>query len=187
MKWATCNIGASSPYEAGLYFAWGETSGYTAEQVGNEEGKRAFTWNDYEFGPDTALTKYNETDEKTELDSEDDAATKKWGSDWRMPTPQEFSELIFGGNTTRTTDTQNGVYGLLITSRINGNTLFLPLIGYANHGAVTTDYGHYYWSASLYDNEDASSLYYMHYDEIETDYGIYRCYGLPVRPVRSTD
>ena len=33
LKWATCNIGASSPEEYGLYFAWGETTGYTSKQV----------------------------------------------------------------------------------------------------------------------------------------------------------
>ena len=29
--WAACNVGASKPSESGLYFAWGETQGYTAD------------------------------------------------------------------------------------------------------------------------------------------------------------
>ena len=32
-KWAKMNVGASSETDAGLYFAWGETQGYTASQV----------------------------------------------------------------------------------------------------------------------------------------------------------
>ena len=42
LKWATMNIGASQPSDYGLYFAWGETQGYTAEQVGYGEGQRYF-------------------------------------------------------------------------------------------------------------------------------------------------
>ena len=33
VKWATCNIGASSPSESGDYFSWGET-----------ESKSKYTW-----------------------------------------------------------------------------------------------------------------------------------------------
>ena len=43
LKWATCNVGADSPEQAGLYFAWGETTGYTAAQVTG--GERAFDKN----------------------------------------------------------------------------------------------------------------------------------------------
>ena len=82
--WATENIKDANGNE--LYFAWGGTQGYTAEQVGNGEGKRAFSfsWEDYEFG--NPPSKYNDTDGKAILDTSDDAATVNWGSDWRMPT-----------------------------------------------------------------------------------------------------
>lgn len=36
--WADRNIGAATPEDSGLYFQWGDTQGYTAEQVGNGEG-----------------------------------------------------------------------------------------------------------------------------------------------------
>ena len=42
IKWATCNIGANSITDYGLYFQWGDTQGYTADQVGSGEGKKFF-------------------------------------------------------------------------------------------------------------------------------------------------
>ena len=44
--WATCNVGASSPYESGSYFAWGET-----------ETKDIYTWENYKFFKDMILTR----------------------------------------------------------------------------------------------------------------------------------
>lgn len=46
--WCTHNIGASRPEEGGLFFAWGETQGYTPEQVKN--GEHTFNWASYKFG-----------------------------------------------------------------------------------------------------------------------------------------
>ena len=33
--WATCNVGASSPEEAGSLYAWGESEGTTVSAVNN--------------------------------------------------------------------------------------------------------------------------------------------------------
>lgn len=40
--WATCNVGAESENDVGLYFQWGDTQGYTADQVGSGEGQKEF-------------------------------------------------------------------------------------------------------------------------------------------------
>ena len=96
MKWAKCNIGANSEEESGLYFQWGDTQGYTAEQVGNGEGLKAFTWADYKWsvdGSSSNFSKYNGSDSKTVLDIEDDAAHANMGGNWRMPTFNEYKEL----------------------------------------------------------------------------------------------
>ena len=96
MKWAKCNIGASTPEEPGLYFQWGDTQGYTAEQVGPGGGQKYFGWPDYKFsidGSDMNFSKYNASDSKTVLDPEDDAAHVNMGGNWRMPTYEEFKEL----------------------------------------------------------------------------------------------
>ena len=166
-----------------MYFAWGETQGYTAEQVGNEEGKRAFTWNDYEFGLVTAITKYNRTDNKTILDTDDDAAYVNWGSDWRMPTKEQFDELT--ANTTSAWTQVDGVYGLLCTSTANGNTLFFPAVGGAGNGKVYNvgDFGSY-WSVSL-GVGDVGSAWGLRFNVrgCGVDFNG-RFYGLSVRPVR---
>ena len=93
-KWANMNVGATSVTETGLHFAWGETTGYGSDP---SDG-RSFDWESYEWSDVNVTTqkrmkKYNETDGKTILDPEDDAATVNWGSDWRMPTSEEFVEL----------------------------------------------------------------------------------------------
>ena len=96
LKWAKCNIGAANEEEAGLYFQWGDTQGYTAEQVGDGEGLKKFSWADYKFsigGSSSNFSKYNASDSKTVLDLEDDAAHVNMGGNWRMPTFEEYNEL----------------------------------------------------------------------------------------------
>jgi len=178
--WATENIKDADGNE--LYFAWGGTSGYTAEQVGTGEGKRAFSWNDYEFGPESALTKYNSTDGLTVFGPEDDAATVNWGEGWKIPTEEEFEELT---TSTTTAWTQvDGVNGVLFTSTANTNTLFFPAVGYAGNGSASNvgDYGNY-WSVSL-DDEDVSNAWRLDFGGGFCGVsGDYRCYGFSVRPV----
>ncbi len=179
--WATENIKDANGKE--LYFAWGETQGYAAEQVGTA---KIFDWSDYKFGEKSELTKYNETDKKTKLESGDDAATDNWGKDWKMPTKEQFEELI--SNTDYEWTEIDGVQGAKFTSKVEGYTdrfLFFPAVGSAEGGKVSKvgDDG-FYWSVSLggKDVDDAWDFCFddggcrMSYDG--------RCYGNSVRPVR---
>ena len=96
LLWAKKNLGAETEEDAGLYFQWGDTQGYTAEQVGDGEGLKAFSWDDYKFsidGSSSNFSKYNASDSKTVLDLEDDAAHVNMGGNWRMPTFDEYKEL----------------------------------------------------------------------------------------------
>ena len=182
--WATCNVGANTPEEYGNYFAWGET-----------QPKEIYNWSTYQYcnGSYNTLTKYcnqsdygnnDFTDGLTILLPEDDAATANWGADWRMPTGEEWQELI--DNTTCTWTTRNGVNGRLYTAS-NGNSLFLPAAGYRLDGSLyrVGTYGNY-WSSSLYTEDpnfarnlySHTSNYYM--------YNYYRFNGFPIRPVSST-
>ena len=184
LLWATCNIGADAPEDYGDYFAWGET-----------QPKDTYNWSTYQYcdGSYNTLTKYCNnsnygyngfTDNLTTLLPEDDAATANWGSDWRMPTNEEWQELY--QNTTVTWTTQNGVNGRLFTAS-NGNSLFLPAAGYRD-GSNLSCAGSlgYYWSSSLstdgpyiaWDFYFSSGYYGMH--------GGYRYYGQSVRPVCSS-
>ena len=104
LLWADRNIGAASPEDGGLYFQWGDISGYTAEQVGTADGQKEFSsaFTDYKFyngkGTDyqqgSGFTKYNGSDGKTVLDPEDDAAHVLMGDNWRLPTHEELYELV---------------------------------------------------------------------------------------------
>ena len=131
-------------------------------------------------------------DNKTILDSEDDAATANWGSKWCMPSVKQVEELFDGENTTQKWTTLNGVNGLLITSKKNGNTIFLPATGKCVDGSL--EYGDdegSYWSRSLqmFDNDTASSfgaVAFFIYPNAHIWGNYIRKDGLTVRPVRSS-
>lgn len=89
--WAKMNVGAESETDAGLYFAWGETQGYTASQVGTD---KQFSWDDYKYNPDGSNPKYYSGDSLINLDLEDDAAHVNMGGDWHMPNRAQCIELF---------------------------------------------------------------------------------------------
>ena len=68
-------------------------------------------------------------DNKLELLPEDDAATAKWGSNWCMPSKDQFDELKNSDYTTIEKTTLNGIDGVKVTSKKNGKTLFFPEAG----------------------------------------------------------
>ena len=190
LKWATMNIGASQPSDYGLYFAWGETQGYTAEQVGSGEGQRYFDDIDYKYGNGTSspgaagMTKYNATDGLTILEAVDDAAVVNWGGSWRMPTTDEFQALGAAVNTTRTK--VNNVDGILCTDKTDSSkTLFFPAAGGCNNGSVkSVGSTGYCWSSSLRTSgkQNACYLLFRSSNANWNNYG-YRYYGRVVRPV----
>ena len=187
--WMDRNVGASSPEDAGLYFAWGETIGYTADEVGKT---KQFSWNDYKYanGAYNKLTKYcNEssygndgyTDGLTTLETTDDAVLQNVHK-YSMPTKEQLQELIDG--TTSTWTTQNGVNGRLFTSKTNGNSIFVPAAGYGDGGSMdyVGSYG-YLWSGSLIEDYTYSAWFLYFYSGNVGLSGDHRCSGLSVRGV----
>ena len=182
-KWADCNVGASSPTDNGDYYAWGETS-----QSTNGLGWLYFDWDVYKYGEDEhEITKYctisqygknGFKDNKIELEFNDDVAHKLWGSSWRIPSNEQFKELI--DNTTSKLTEINNVSGWLFTAK-NGNSIFLPAAGYRNGSAgfENGDSG-YYWSRTL-NSEDPSCAYILE-DANVSNKGD-RCDGITIRPV----
>ena len=185
VKWATCNVGANSPEEYGDYFAWGEV-----------EPKGLYNWNTYKLctavdNECEKLLKYvtssnfGVVDNKLVLEAKNDAAAVNWGGNWRMPTKEEQNELI--EKCTWVFKSKNGVDGYEVISRIEGyhdKSIFLPAAGYMD-GMTNYDLDHgYYWSSSLYDDDDFSSyrLNFSSYTYPEMDYEP-RHYGYSVRPV----
>ncbi|MCQ2204265.1 MAG: fibrobacter succinogenes major paralogous domain-containing protein [Bacteroidales bacterium] len=185
VRWANCNVGASSPEEFGSYFAWGETS-----------TKTTYDWSSYVLcaGSDTTITKYctdvyygNGTkDGLTTLSTANDVATIVKGSMWRMPTKEEINELIT--ICTWTWTQKNDVYGYEVKGP-SGNSIFLPAAGYMIDGNVRYQgsYGHY-WSNTLGD-VSSSSAYAIFFSatqrQMTTDNNssYLRCQGFSVRAV----
>ena len=180
VHWASCNLSesgfVSSSEEYGDYYAWGET-----------KTKSNYSWSTYKFGTTSSgsIYKYNTLDNKMVLDPEDDVAHVKLGGKWRVPTFSEWAELLYLENCTWTWTTQNGVNGRLVTSKTNGNSIFLPAAG---HREFTGLYGEgsygLYWSSSL--DTDPSRAWYFYLGGDSDDAGgsvSYRDFGLSVRPV----
>ena len=182
VKWATCNVGAEKETDSGLYFAWGETKGYTADQVGSGCGQKCFTWNDYELKGENML-KYNMLDGLTILEAYDDAATQNMGENWRMPTKDEFNSLLSA--TTNKWTTVNGVKGRLLTDKTDDfKKLFFPAVGNCYDGSVyNVGSKGYYWS-SLLDTLNVVNCWYLNLNSWNCymNYGN-RLYGFPVRAV----
>ena len=188
-KWATMNVGAESVTDYGLYFQWGDIQGYTASQVGSGTGKKYFGWTDYKYcsgagTSESAMTKYNSTDNKKVLEISDDAANASWGGNWRMPTKAEFETLLNSVDTAETADYQgSGVTGMICTDKTDSSkVLFFPAAGYADKGRTyAVGASPRYWSSSHYVNDDgyANRL-------IEGDVGTNaRFVGYSIRPVKN--
>lgn len=189
LLWATTNIGALVPEDYGLYFAWGETQGYS----GTTEEKQ-FNWSDYKLcnGTSTTLTKYNNksyygtVDNLITLELIDDAAYQS-DNTCRMPTQNDLIELV--ANTTNTWETLNGVNGVRFTSKINGNSIFIPAAGYCFNDSVS-DVEKYVilWSSSISSlSEYSHVLQLSRYDSINLNNSRNRMVGLPVRAVKEAN
>ena len=187
IRWASCNVGATTPEGYGYYFAWGET-----------DSKKDYSWATYKYANvgefyHHKFTKYctdassgdnGFIDNKTVLEPEDDAATANWGDVWRMPTDAEWTELR--EQCTWTYTTLNGVYGYQVASKTNGNSIFLPAAGFRDGNAAPYVAGRrgYYWSSSLLENSsDDVWIVTFNHEKVERD-NDKRNKGLSVRPVQ---
>jgi uncharacterized MAPEG superfamily protein len=168
-KWADRNVGAKLPEDTGLYFSWGNTDGH-------EAGK------DYDFDDDT----YDDTlgaELDGDIDLAHDAARANLGEPWQMPTKDQFKELV--ENCECEVCTLNGYRGRRFTSKINGNSIFMPFAGYIIGTGLYGRGSHgVYWSASLY---SAASGYYLYFSSsyVNPAYHDIRYDGFSVRAVQN--
>lgn len=177
VKWACCNVGAESPEEYGIYYAWGETeekSSYTEstyKYVRDLDGDGVYWDNESNWiniGSNISGTSY-------------DVARVKWGGSWRMPTLDEINELYNECSWQWTS--VNGVSGQKVTGP-NGNSIFLPAAGH-RYGTEVKGRGSYglYWSGTLYEGctGTAFHLEFGSYGPFWLYGDLY--YGHTVRPV----
>lgn len=157
LKWATMNVGASSPEEYGNYYAWGETE----PQSSNTYDYSSYQWCNGSYSTMTKYcvnSDYGTVDGKTTLYAEDDAATQNWGGAWRMPTHAEQEELLSYCTWEWVTSYNNvSVNGYVVTGS-NGNSIFLPAAGYRDYGSLNAAGSNcYYWSSSLVEGRSFSA------------------------------
>lgn len=179
IRWATYNIGANKMSDYGDYIAWGEI-----------QKKNSYSWSNYKWGTaEDAMTKYvfcshyGAVDNVDTLVPEDDAAHVRWGEKWRMPTLEEFKELLAACNTSRA---QKGdVYGLLFTSKTNGARLFLPQAN-SSIGGNANYYGNY-WTSNVNSSPTGQSYRAHYYTFTNGQRGYMAQYeryaGMTIRPV----
>lgn len=176
--WATYNVGASNPEQAGDLFAWGETA-----------PKPKYDWDTYvwtDTTPAFRMTKYKCGEEPITLEAEDDAAIANWGGAWRMPTRADVKELSDGCNWRRVYNfNRSGLDGVWGESKMNGNTIFLP-----HNQDIDYIFAREYWFSSLFceldGNSDGCSFDFLS-EGIEPYGPTPRCVGLSVRPVISVE
>ena len=180
LLWATCNVGAEEPEESGSFFAWGEIA-----------PKTSYSWSNYNHGNggNLALSKYctdpiyGEEDGKTTLEADDDVAIQLWGGKWRMPTQDDWDKLA--DECTWTLATQNDVKGWIVEGKENGNSIFLPLVGFYESQLSYYNTAGFYWSSTL-SGSTPTSAYIMNISESSHNSaaGHPRYYGASVRAVR---
>lgn len=131
LLWAKCNMGATEPTDRGNYYAWGETS--TKKKYDGETYKH-YKWGDYNL---KRIKKYNAEDGKTVIDPEDDAARVNLGVGYRIPTQEDWKELLDECNWQAVTITLPEIMDPSQTKTIarwkvtgpNGNSIILPMTG----------------------------------------------------------
>lgn len=206
VMWSPVNIDieqpggfAKSPFEYDCsFFSWGNIDGH------NPTGPASFSpwswgsvnaqepWYDGQVYGDTPGHTLN-SDIPVGVDY--DAARANLGAPWRMPTTDDFVELLENciyidqnGNEIETGRldkriTMNGIVGIRLRSTINGNVLFFPASGYG--GGTSWDnrgVNGYYWSLSWISDRYARNLFF--YSEGVFPQGTYfRYYGFAIRPV----
>lgn len=178
-KWATTNVGASSPTEFGLYFAWGETS-----------QKDSYEWNNLKYCIDDkgyGFTKYvtdrqyGDVDDRKELEPSDDAACANWGEGWRMPSAEQITELLQKCKWDWVSEEDYS--GFKVVGE-NGNFIFLPAAGCRQYSTSTLEGKNgFYWSRTLLPRTSNEALF-LHFFSRSCDlYNDSRRSGFNVRAV----
>lgn len=181
LKWACCNVGAYSPEQIGGYFAWGETflkANYSFEnyQWCNQQSNQLMT----KYCTDSSV---GTVDGKTQLEMTDDAARYNWGGSWRMPTYNEYLNLVYDIDYSWSWTNLMGVNGYKVTAS-NGNSIFLPVSGYYLYNKLLYPEEGNYWTSTL-DTDNQRNAHYLKITNsaVMLYYYTTRCLGLQVRPV----
>lgn len=166
VKWATCNVGATTPEDYGGYFAWGEI-----------EEKNSYSWTTYKYcsGSSTTCESIGENICGTKYD----VVQAVIGYSWTMPTKEEMDELRTKCDWVWTAE--NGVTGYKVFGD-NGNYIFLPAAGYKTTSLRSSGTSGCYITATQY--KTISYAYDLEFSiSKRLSNFISRCYGGSIRAV----
>lgn len=162
VKWHSCNYGASKPSDIGTVYAFATTK---AGGYSNQYSYPFFDSNTFNFNLPT------DNIAGTDMD----AAWAASDGACRMATNDEWQELI--DNCTVESTTIDGKTGIMYTSKINGNSIFLPNSG-DRWGQMSQVY---YASQAKSANQATIVQYYNSKVSLGTSSTPYE--GRPIRPV----
>ena len=180
VKWARHNLGAKNETDYGCHYIWADTTGTDLRHQ------------------DTIYNAFKDERDIINIcgDINYDVVKAKWGGKWRLPSEKEFDELLDTNKVERNFVTIDGVNGMLFTSKINGNSIFLPSAGsyYGYHDLRDwNNLGRYMTGVEYYDmfGHNYFNIFSYVFDIIrdESPYvsSLHTCYytfGLSVRPVQ---
>ena len=173
-RWAPYNLGATKPEDCGDYYAWGEV-----------ETKSIFRRANYKWGYTCVKYCFQEPymDQIENLELADDAAYVNWGENWRVPSEQDFQELLTYCTMTR--ETYYGINGVRATSTINGNSVFFPKAGYMSESLYQEGVNSYYWTSNVSTEDNSRAIIYISTKDtvFSRKDNEWRYYGNSIRPV----
>lgn len=168
VRWATYNAGASSPMDAGGYYAWGET-----------EEKDVYRWSTYKYCDGNASSVHSIGDDIS--GTQYDVSVSTHGSAFSMPTRKEMAELT--GKCTWVWTTDNNTVGYKVFGG-NGNYIFLPAVGYKNNGKVSSVGTSASYATSTADDSDDRLAYKLNFTSTKRSVETTLKYGSAcIRPV----
>ena len=168
--WSCCNVGATTYWDVGNYFAWGET-----------EAKEKYDETTYKYCDNHDMNKCHDLGASI-IGTNYDVAHVQWGDSWQMPSQDQIVELVnrcemyWGG--------VNSVIKGYWFRGPNGSEIFLPAAGYY-YGSDCSDYNKMglYWLGQQYSSQMFYALTYGFDEDDDNLYLFARMHGLPVRPV----
>lgn len=186
VKWATYNVGTTSEVYTGDYFSWADT---VATQTFSKEANTFYN----EANPEGAKLDVNSLElNGTELPMKFDAASSQWGGKWRLPTKNEWNELV---NSCDWVWKGNGYRIYKKGSTKDSESIFLPTTGFksTSSAGVTQTYSPttcQYWSGDIngyYGAKGQEAMCFKGDGDSNTKnvFSAYREYGLCIRPVWS--
>lgn len=182
--WASCNVGAATPYESGLYFQWATNTGYSADSDYWQNQKDEYPFGDWTLNMFLEENIVKEDGGNYNLTKNSDVANRSWKDGWRTPTVEEFRELI--RNCTFQWDATN--LGMVVRSNINGEEIFMPAAGRFFNGKNTSlgVNGEYWMSTYNPDSQpspDPYSFYFVRNQTVGNIGGTVPSVGMSIRPV----